>query len=250
MLRNMHPPFGPMGNQNQRGHRAGLRWITVLAGFGLISMPCRAGEESAYVTPPTTLSPNGRLAVKLPVFNSDAGAALDTRRNIVVETQSGKEVAVIEASPGYDRPLNNREVEPPNWSADSSLLLWKVSGRWFPTAVVLLRFKGEKQEWQLNILKTAQDEILVRTRKAAPALYAAAALANAGNGTAYPDGFTIDVKTDMEDGQRVSLPLRVRASLSANPKQIEDFPANLDASMEATVTPMGELVVGSFRVQP
>jgi len=223
--------------------------ILALCGFALLSPLCHAEDANAdYVTPLFTYSPDGRYGIMLPVFDNAAEKEPDTRLNKVVNLASKHVVSTINAEPGFDHRLNFREVAPPKWSADSSVLLWKVDGKWFPTALVLLNISDGKQNWQLDLLKAAQEEILARTRKAVPGRYAAAKKANAGNGSAYPDGFTVDVVPDEAKSDTVSLPLRVHVTLTANPKEIEDYPANLDSSLEATVTDDGNFVVNTFRV--
>jgi len=226
-----------------------IRLSLFLFCFALLQPLCRAEESAAaYVTPSFTHSPDGRYGIMLPVFENAPENVSDTRLNKVVSLVSKQIVSTINAEPGFDRRLNFREVAPPKWSTDSSVLLWKVEGKWFPTALVLLRIAEGKQIWQLDLLKTAQEEILARTRKAVPGRYAAAKKANAGNGSAYPDGFTVDVVPNTANDNTVSLPLQVHVTLTSNPKVIEGFPANLDSSLEATVTDDGKIVVNAFRV--
>ncbi len=162
--------------------------------------------------------------------------------------QTDHVVAVIHCDPGYNYALNFHEIAPPRWSEDSSLLLWKVNGKWFPDALVLVKLQNGNEKWQLDLLKTAQQAILERTGKAAPQKYKAAKDANDGNGAAYPDGFTVDVTTDGENSKTVSLPLSVHVDLTANPRQIENFPANLDSYLDAIVTGDGRFVVRNFQL--
>jgi len=210
---------------------------------------CVSDAHSDYVTPSFTYSPDGRLGVMLPVFRIDSEGESDPRLNKVVDVASHRVAATIQAEPGYDKRLNFREVVAPKWSSDSSILIWEVDGKWFPYALVLLKFHEGNQQWQLDLLKTGQQQILSRTRKAVPERYAAAKKANVGSGSAYPEGFTIDVTTDSEDSTAASLPLNVRVTLTANPKQIEGFTADLNASLDATVTEKGEFVVKTFLVE-
>jgi hypothetical protein len=207
------------------------------------------GKDSSteFIIPPSTLSPDHRYGVMVPVFHIDQAAETDDRKNKVVELQTEHVVAVIQADPGYDRPLNFHEVGPSRWSPDGSILLWKVNGKWNPDALVLLKIQKNSAKWQLDLLKTAQQAVLASTRKAAPEKYLAAKKANAGNGSAFPDGFTIDVTTDGEDSKTVSLPLTVHADLTANPKEIENFP-NLDSHLDAVVTEDGAFVIKSFQL--
>lgn len=89
----------------------------------------------------------------------------------------------------------------------------------------------------------AQQAILTRTRKAAPEKYAVAKEANAGNGSAFPEGFTIDV----EALDPISCPLHLRAVLTSNPKGIEDFP-KLDSHLDAIVDKDGKFKVTDFQL--
>jgi hypothetical protein len=169
--------------------------------------------------------------------------------NNVVELRTQNIVAVIHAEPGYNRALNFHETAPPRWSADSSLLLWKIKGKWNPDALVLLKIDQNRAKWEIDVLNTAQQAVLLRTRRAAPEQYEICKKANAGNGTAFPDGFTVDITTDGEYTNTVSLPLEVHADLSSNPKAIENFP-NLDSHLDAVVTPDGKFIVKDFHLSP
>jgi Uri superfamily endonuclease len=68
-------------------------------------------------------------------------------------------------------------------------LLWKVNGKWNPDALVLLKIEDNRLKWHIDLLRTAQEAVLVRTRDAAPEQYLGAKTANSGNGRAFPDGF-------------------------------------------------------------
>lgn len=199
-----------------------------------------------FTIPAFTLSPNKRLGVLVPDEQRyDAG-----EKNKLVEVSTGRVLAVIVGEPGMEH-MNHGGVDPTRWSADSSLLLWRVDGKWFPRALVLIKLNGGKVQWQLDLLKTAQQEILARARQAAPKNYAAAKKQNTGNGSAYPEGFTIDVKTDGEEETSVALPLRVHVTLTSNPKGIEDYPENaqLDANLEGEVGADGKFKVLKFDPQ-
>lgn len=226
--------------------------VLLFLGFCCLSTPqvlCGGDDANPnYVIPSFTYSPDGHYGIMLPVFAKAPPNDPCSRLNKVVNLVSNQVITNINAQPGFDRALNFREVIPPKWSSDSSVLLWKVDGKWFPTALVVLRIADGKQDWQLDLLKTAQEVILARTRKAAPGRYAAAKNANAGNGSAYPDGFTVDVVPEGANSNTVSLPLHVHVTLTSNPKEINGFPANLDSSLEATVTDDGKFVVNAFRI--
>ena len=84
---------------------------------------------------------------------------------------------------------------------------------------------------------------------------------NKGNGTAFPDGFTVNVRvegdqerggaTENVEGKPISLPLKVHAELTSNPKEMEDWPkeAQLDSELDGVITPERQLNVTRFRLR-
>lgn len=223
--------------------------MTSTAALFSAAVQALAGNPNTdYITPASTFSPNHHYGVTIPVFHIEAAEQPDHRKNRVVDPRTGDVIAVLEADrPGYDRALNHHEAPSPRWSSDSSVLLWKIDGKWCPDALILLKIEQNRAKWQLDVLKTAQQAVLSRTSQVAPEQYEKCKKANAGNGSAFPDGFTIDVTTDGEDSKMVSLPLRVQADLTANPKQIEGKP-NLDSHLEAIVTKDGKLIIKDFHL--
>ena len=199
-------------------------------------------RQAKFLIPDYTLSPNHRYGVTVPVFDADEDD-MGEPANKIVEVRTGRVLAVIHAETGYDRALNHRKTLPSRWSAHGSLLIWEVSGKWCPDALVLLKLKNGQVAWQRNLLTLAQQAILTRTRKAAPRKYAAAKKANAGSGSAYPAGFTIDV----EALDTVSLPLHVRAVLTSNPKGMEGIP-NLESCLDAIIDRKGNFRVTDFEL--
>lgn len=204
-----------------------------------------------YVLRASTFSPRKRYGVQVP-FEYPVGTDDDDddRKDRVVEVGSGRLVAVLDAVPGYNRRLNFNAVTPPRWSPDEALLLWKVDGKWNPDALVMVKIHEGREVWQLNLLKTAQQALLRRTKAAAPEKYLAAKKANAGNGSAFPDGFTVFVSTDGEDGRTVALPLNVRVDLTANPKITDGYPGVLESHLDGVVTKEGEFVIERFHLGP
>lgn len=226
---------------------AWFRIASVASYLSAAAIALRANPNTDYITPPFTFSPDHRYGVMIPVWHDEGAQEPDDRMNKVVELCTQQIVAVIHADPGYDYALNFHETAPPRWSQDSSVLLWKVNGKWNPDALVLLKIEQNRTKWEIDLLHTAQQAVLLRTKKAAPEQYEKCKKANAGSGSAFPDGFTIDVTTGGEDSKTVSLPLRVEADLSSNPKQVEGFP-NLDSHLDAVVTPDGKFVVKDFHL--
>lgn len=229
----------------------GKRWpmcsrisTLLLVSFGASALAQNVPE--GYSIPEFTVSPDHRYGVTVPLrqyWLARPDEDWDSTRNRVVDLQTGRVLAVIQAHTGWDH-MNHNQALPARWSQDGSLLLWTVDGKWFPDALVLLKLEKGQVVWQVNILKAAQEEVLARTKKAAPEKYAAAKDANKGNGAAYPEGFTVDVVA-MDP---VAFPLRIRVVLTSNPKQIEGF-ANLDSSMEAIVDSRGTFVIQGFHLE-
>jgi hypothetical protein len=195
-----------------------------------------------YVVPKCTLSPDSRFGVTVPIL--DDYQRIPNPKNSVIELKTGKVIAVIEAKfTGWNRQ-NHGGVLPCRWSPDGSLLLWEVDGKWFSDALVLLKFKNGELERQVDILHAAQTEMLARTKRAAPSQYPLAKKGNVGNGSAYPEGFTIAVAA----ADPISLPLKIQAALTSNPKQIEGNP-QLGSELTGFVDERGNFNVADFRLR-
>ena len=158
-------------------------------------------------------------------------------QNKLVEVNTGRTLAVINAETGIAGFRNHGGIEPARWSADGSLLLWEVAGKWAPRALVLLKIEDGKIKWQHNLLQMAQQAILTRTRKFLPKDFAV-------------NAFTIDVQVTDEEDAPLSLPVAVHVELDSNPNPASEPPPNsgyVHSEMEATVDSEGKLIVKSFR---
>jgi hypothetical protein len=219
-----------------------------LLGAFLASSVWVFGQDKSigFTIPESTLSPDKRYGVTVPstddAIDLDDFPAGKEPRNKLVESSSGRVIAVIAAETGWSR-MNHGGVLPSRWAPDGSLLLWEVDGKWFPDALVLLKIENGALVWQTNILKAAQEVILARTKAAAPQKFAKAKKENAGNGSAYPQGFSVDV----EAMDPIALPLRVRVALTSNPKEIPDM-VTLESHLEAIVDSRGKFVVTGFHL--
>jgi hypothetical protein len=183
---------------------------------------------------PSSLSPDKRYGMLAP--DSDH-YDWTKHQNELVEVNTGRTLAVIDAETGRAGFMNHGGIEPSRWSADSSLLLWEVAGKWSPRALVLLKIEDGKVKWQHNLLKMAQQAILTRTRKFLPKDF----VANAA---------TIDVQVTGEEDVPLSLPVAVHAEFDSNPNPALEPPPNsgyVHSEMEATVDSEGKLIVKSFR---
>lgn len=232
-------------------------WVLLSIAF-FFSNASAISLPEGYVVPKKTVSPTGRYGFMVPVF-----IILGGKKNIhdaLVSMKSGKVIAQVEAFPGFNRPINYLEVTAPWWSQDESLVLWEVNGKWSPSALILIKFKNNTQVWQLNVLTAFQQKMLAYTEKAVSSeKYEAAKKVNAGCGSAYPEGFTIDVepiKTGSKNSSLkqdirspLKLPLNVHVTLTSNPKQIPNVP-NIHTEMDGIVKEGGIIEVRQFKLLP
>jgi hypothetical protein len=187
-----------------------------------------------------TLSPDHRYGVTVPDLNTP------NPQNSLVEVETGRVLAVIAADVGYES-ANHNSVLPARWAKDDSLLLWEVDGKWCDVALVLLKLQNGAVTWQLDLLKAGQQAILVLTKRAAPKKYLVAKEQNRGNGSAYPEGFTVDVVAEVKENEAPSLPLKIHAYLNSNPKSIEGH-TDLDSRLDAVVDKDGKFHVTNFHL--
>jgi hypothetical protein len=213
----------------------------VILMLGIAVTAVAQSAPKGFVVPKCTISPDGRYGVTVPILDQHEDS--ENPRNSVIELKTGKTVAVIQTKfTGWTR-MNHGGVLPSRWSSDGTLLIWTVDGKWFPDAVVVLKFKNGTLEWQRDTTAIAEAESLKRTKRAAPDKYATAKKANAGSGSAYPEGFSIYVAIL----DPVSFPLRVRATLTADPKDIEGRP-KLESNLDGSIDDNGQFSVTDFHV--
>lgn len=230
--------------------------------FALTPLVSAQNIPKGFIVPSDTLSPDKHYGVTVPVLadHDDDNDKSDEPKNSLVDTRDGQLLGAIEAHAGWDR-MNRGRVLPARWSPDGKLLLWEVEGRWSPAALVLIKIANNKLSWQVDLLTAVQQSILIRTHQAAPTKYAAAKKWNEGNGSAFPDGFNVNVRAEGDkerggpgedvQGKPITLPMRIHAELTANPKEIEDCPkeAQLDAELDGIVDEQGKLTVSKFRLR-
>ncbi len=160
-----------------------------------------------FIVPKESHSPDGRYGVTVPKLDLDApdqDAKLPEPKNSLIDLKTGRLLTSIETQfIAYDR-MNHDEILPARWSPDGSLLLWTVDGKFGVDTLVLLRLQDGASVGQTNVRKAVQDELLARTKEAAPRAYAAAKKRNAGSGVAFPEGFNIDA--DVSGPHRFSSP--------------------------------------------
>jgi hypothetical protein len=181
------------------------------------------------------------MGVTVPVLDQHKDS--ENPKNSVIELKTGRTVAIIRTRWTAWNVMGHGRVLPSRWSPDGSLLVWEVDGKWFRDAVVLLKFQNGAREWQCDLTANAHREILERTKRASPERYAEAKKANAGNGSAYPEGFTIEVLAS----DPISVPLNVRAGLTSDPKGIDGL-ARLGSELSAIVDEHGKFSVTAFHL--
>jgi len=223
-----------------------LRPVIVFCLFAALGTPngTAAGQTvpAGYKILDITLSPDHRYGVAVP------GLDTPNPQNSLLEVETGRVLAVIQADVGYES-ANHNSVLPSRWAKDDSLLLWQVDGKWCDTALVLLKLQNGAVAWQLNLLNAGQQAILARTKQARPKRYLAAKEWNRGSGSAYPDGFTVDVVAEGNENEAPSLPLKIRVYLTSNPKSIEGPEAvNLDSRLDAVVDEDGKFHITNFHL--
>jgi hypothetical protein len=196
---------------------------------------------AGYIIVPSSVSPDKRYGVSA-FDNTLNEIPAEIEHNKLINLQTGRIVGEIRASPAMIH-MPHGGILPARWSSDGSLLLWEVEGKWSPHALVLLRVKDDTVQKQVDLLTATQRLILARTRGAAPDQYAAATKANRGNGSAYPEGFTIDV----EAYDPIALPFHVRAMLTSDPKGLSGIP-KLDSFLDAVLSPQWRLKVTGFHL--
>ncbi len=206
-------------------------------------MAASAGDLSAappipkgFEVPADSISPDQRLGVTVPILSE----APEEARNSLIDLQTGMLLATIQGEPGWNRQ-NHGGVLPARWAKDSSLLVWTVDGKWFPDALVVLKVRERAVLWQVNLLKTVQDEMLARTKLAQPKAYAAIVAGHKGWGSAYPEGFSIDVDLDGE----IAFPLHFHGALTSDPKGADDLP-KLESKLDGTIDEKGKVTVSRF----
>ena len=199
-----------------------------------------------YVVPEETISPDKQYGVSVPkrsevIRVDEVGSAADALPTTLRELKTGKKIAEIK----FSDDAMDENVLPSRWTPDSTALLWSVDGKWSIDALVLVQLKEGEVVRQTNLLKVGQQEILNRLRKERPKEYAAIK-SDLGYGSAYPDGFTVDMVVEGEEGAPLKFPLIVHMYLTSNPKGIEDVENQLDARLNAKVKEDGSFEVTKF----
>ncbi len=196
-----------------------------------------------YVVPPNTISKDHRYGVT--VLKVEKEDKISKPQNSVIDLQTGKLLGAIQTEEVAADHMNHDEIAPTLWAADDSMLLWQVDGKWGFSDEVLLSLADGHVKWQANLLNLLQQEMLKRTRNASPKKYAAVKKENAGWGSWYKDGFSIDCVLAPQNGP-LTFPLRYKCYLSSQPKDGDN--AKLNARMTGEVAADGTINVTDFHL--
>jgi hypothetical protein len=198
-----------------------------------------------------TVSPSGRYGVIAPDLDHFIEGAF---KHQLVDLQTGRSLGLIQADAGLADPkaqMGHGGINPARWSKDETALLWEVEGRWSPRALVIAKIAEDSSsiKWQVNILKIVQQEMLLRTKRASPERYRQAVEWNKGSGSAFPDGFVVNVRalTATAD-EPITFPINIHAGLTSNPKGIEKSRGSVDlnSELEGFIDSNGNFTVKKF----
>jgi len=220
--------------------------ITVFAASILFFLTASAPSQTiprGYLLPEETLSPDHRYGVLVPQadqFPDDARP-----KNKLIEVKTGRVLAEIVGNTGW-KGMNHETVLPARWAKDGSSLFWQVDGKWGPIALALVRIENGAVKGQTDIYQEVVQTILTRTREAKAKDYAAAKNRASGYGSAYPDGFTIDIYAAGEEDAPLTFPLKIHADLTSDPKGITKKP--LASYLDGTMDEGGKFTVTNFKL--
>lgn len=213
--------------------------------FWLASHAWSQAIPQGYLLPEETLSPDHRYGVLVPQADQFPANAVRPK-NKLIEVKTGRVLGELVGSTGW-KGMNHQSVLPARWTKDNSSLFWQVDGKWGPISLVLVRIKNGEVLGQTDLYQEVVKAILTRTREAKPQEYSQRKNA-LGYGSAYPDGFTIDIYAEGEEGSPLTFPLKIHADLTSDPKGISEKP--LASSLNGMVDEDGKWTASEFKLGP
>lgn len=222
--------------------------------IALLLVPLSSPLQAKWAPPPgfqilkSTLSPDRTMAVVAP--DHDHYLEDGPPQNKLVNVKTGEDLATLNA-PTYfkDAEIVQNDVEPAAcWSEDGFVFAWVLTGKWMPTACLFLALEDGAVAWQTDVLTLVGNKAVAKTKAALPKNCAAVKEHNKSYGSAYRDGFTVDIETP-EAG--FELPWTGTATLNSNDKDLtDDWPpaANVYATMDFTVAEDGTIEFSDFSV--
>lgn len=211
--------------------------------FWLIGHAWSQAIPQGYLLPEETLSPDHRYGVLVPQAGQFPANAANPK-NKLIEVKTGHVLGELVGSTGW-KGMNHQSILPARWAKDGSCLFWQVDGKWGPISLVLVRLENDKVLGQTDLYQEVVQAILTRTREARPKEYSRTKNA-LGYGSAYPDGFTIDIYAEGEEGAPLTFPLKIHADLTSDPKGISEKP--LASYLDGTVDKNGKFTVTNFKL--
>ncbi len=214
--------------------------------LGLIILTSARAEDVSDTSPipDTALSPDKRYGVTVPPSFTDADAYSEA--NNIVDVKSKHVLGYINAPTAYAR-MNHSDLLPAWWSTNDGYLLWQVYGKWGMDTQMLVCLKSGEIQWELDVIKVLQREILTRTEATDTKKFLAAKKKNWGSGSAYPETFVIDSQAKGANKGPLTFPVQFDVFLTSDCKGVGREPA-LDSSMEATLGEDGEIKITGFRM--
>ena len=200
------------------------------------------GDTSTTPVPPETMSPDGRYGVTVP----ERVDSTNDVSNFLVEMKTKRIIDYINADL-ISLSTNHDSLMPAWWSAGDTYLLWQVQGKWAVRTQMLIHLKDGAIDYEFDVLAALQRSILTRTEAAAPAKFIAAKKAHWGNGSAYPETFTIDSLVDGVNKAPLKFPLYFHVSLTSDPKEIDAATA-LNSALDATLESDGTIKITAFHL--
>jgi len=188
------------------------------------------------------LSPSGRYAVTVP--KGEFVDQIADSKNQLITATTGTTLAQLPGWVGHNR-MNHGGCDG-TWSKDESLLVWIVDGKWSSDSVVVAKTGGARVDWVVDLSPPCQRAILERLKGVDALAYTRAKERNNGNGSAYPEGFTIDVRTGDVEGEDPKLPLKVRIDLTSDPKGMHN--ESVECWLDAVLDEHGKLSFGEFHM--
>jgi hypothetical protein len=217
--------------------------LAIVAGL-LLTRIAACDDTPKDSIPDVTVSPDKKYGVTVPP--SVNVPDFFTKTNEIIELKSHRNVGWINAETAFAR-MNKHELLPAWWSADDTYLLWQVEGKWGMHQQELVCLTGGEIQWELDVLAVLERQILNRTEAAIPEKFLAASKANWGDGSDYPEKFTIDSWCDKSNKGPLKFPVLFHVFLTSNPKGAEGVP-EVDSFMDAVLKDTGEITVTRFQL--
>ena len=206
-------------------------------------------EGGHYLLPNSTISPDGRLGVTVPVLQFED--KIKDPKNRLVAVKTGKVIADLDCKwEAWNR--SNHGSYAAKWSEDGALLRWTVGGKWFNDSMVIVKLKDHSVVWQKDLAPECQKTILKLIKAKVPEAYVREKKWNEGSGAAYPEGFSVDVRTEDDAAAPKKLPLKVYVDMTSDPKGIHTEAKDglaIDAWLNAVLDENGKLTFGDLHLE-